>query len=60
MEQTFNHLKMIKSRLCSHLSDFEQLMRISIDGPAIDAVEFGEILEIFKHIIIEYYFYSVV
>ena len=48
VEQSFSHLKMIKTRLCSHLSDCSvaQLMRISIEGPVIDAVEFEEILEI--------------
>ena len=50
VEQSFSHLKMIQTRLCSHLSDccVAQLMRISIEGPEIDAVEFKEILEIFK------------
>ena len=50
VEQSFSHLKMIKTRLCSHLSDcsIAQLMRISIEGPEIDAVEFEEILEILK------------
>ena len=31
-----------------------------MEGPKIDAVEFEEILEIFKEIIIEYYFDCVV
>ena len=50
MEQSFSHLKMIKTRLRSLLSDCSvaQLMRISIEGPEIDALEFEEILEIFK------------
>ena len=41
---------MIKTRLCSHLSDFSvaQLMSASIEGPEIDAEEFEEILEICK------------
>ena len=49
VEQSFSHLKMIKTRLRSRLSDcsIAQLMRISIEGPEIDAVEFEEILEIF-------------
>ena len=50
VERSFSHLKMIKTRLRSHLSDCSvaQLMRISIEGPEIDAVEFEEILEICK------------
>ena len=49
---------MIKTRLCIRLSDrsVAQLMRLSIEGPEIDAVEFEEILENLKNIIIEYYF----
>ena len=50
VERSFSHLKMIKTRLCSRLSDYSvaQLMRISIEGPEIDAVELEE-LEISKH-----------
>ena len=53
---------MIKTRLRSRLSDCSvaQLMRIWIEGPEIDAVKFEEILEVFKNIIIEYYFECVV
>ena len=49
VERSFSHLKMIKTRLHSHLSDYSvaQLMRISLEGPEIDAVEFEDILEIF-------------
>ena len=41
VEQSFSHLKMIKTSLCSRLSDYSvaQLMGISIEGPEIDAVE---------------------
>ena len=48
MERSFSHLKMIKTRLCSHLPDCSvaQLMRISIEGPVIDAVEFEKIMQI--------------
>ena len=58
MELSFSHLKMIKTRLCIRISDrsVAQLMRILIEGPEIDAVEFEEILENLKKIIIEYYF----
>ena len=50
VERSFSNLKMIKTRLCSRLSDCSvaQLMRISIEGPKIDAVEFEGILEICK------------
>ena len=41
VEQSFSHLKMIKKRLCSCLLDWNValLMRISIEGPEIDAVD---------------------
>ena len=50
VERSFCHLKMLKTWLCSRLSDCSvaQLMRISTEGPEIDAVEFEEILEICK------------
>ena len=50
VERSLSHLKMIKTRLRSRLSDCSvaQLMRKSIEGPEIDAVEFEEILETFK------------
>ena len=50
VEQSFSHLKMIKTRLCSRLSEYNvaQLMRIAIEGPKIDAMEFEDILEICK------------
>ena len=49
-ERSFIHLKMIKIRLRSRLSvcSVAQLMKISIEGPEIDAVEFEDILEIIK------------
>ena len=61
MEQSFSHLKMIKTWLCSRQSDCSvaQLMRISIEGPVIDAVEFEKIIEILRTIG-EYYFDCVV
>ena len=61
MEQTFSHLIMIKTRLCSHQSDCSvaQIMRISIEEPVIDAMEFGKIMEILRTIV-EYYFDCVV
>ena len=47
-ELSFICLKLIITRLCSHLSDSSvaQFMQISIEGPEIDAVEFEEIKEI--------------
>ena len=50
VERSFGHLKVIKTRLRSRLSDCSvaQLMRISIEGSEIDAVEFEDILEISK------------
>ena len=50
VKRSFSHLKMIKTGLCNRLSDCSvaQLMRISIEGPEIDAVEFEEKLEICK------------
>ena len=48
MERSFSHLKMIKIRLCSRLSETSvaPLMRISIEGPVIDAVKFEKIMQI--------------
>ena len=50
VERSFSHLKMIETWPCSRLPDCSvaQLMRISIEGPEIDAVEFEEIMEICK------------
>ena len=46
VERSFSHLKMIKTWLRSRLSDCSvaHLIRISIEGPEIDAVEFHRIL----------------
>ena len=50
MELSFIQLKIIKTRLHSHISDYSvvQLKQISIEGPEIDSMEFEKILEIFK------------
>ena len=50
VERSFSHLKMIKTWLRSRLSDCSvaQRMRISFEGPEIDAVVSEERLEIFK------------
>ena len=61
MEQSFINLKMIKTRLCRPSDcSVAQLMRISIEGPKIYAVEFEEIWRFLKNISIEYYFDRVV
>ena len=58
---SLSHLKMIKTRLCSLLDcSVAQLMRISIEGSEIDAVEIEEYLGFVKIKIIEYYFDCVV
>ena len=48
VEQSFSHLKLIKTRLRSRLSDCSVAQIMRIEGPEIDAVEFEEILEICK------------
>ena len=50
MEQSFSHLKIINTRLhiCLSESSVEQLMRISIKEPEIGALEFEEIMAIYK------------
>ena len=62
VEQSLSHLKMIKTRLHSRLSDSSvaQLMRTSVEGPEIDAVKYEENWRFFKNIIREYYFDCVV
>ena len=51
VERSFSHLKVIKTRLHSHLSDCSvaYLMKILIEGPEIDAVEFEEYWRFFWH-----------
>ena len=44
----------------SPISNVALLINISIEGPEIGAVEFEEIQDMFKNIIIEYYFVYVV
>ncbi len=50
VERSFSYLKMIKTWLYSHLLGYSaaQFMRISIEGPEIDAEEFKEMLVICK------------
>ena len=49
VERSFSAMKLIKTRLCSGITDgnLGQLMRISIKGPALPAVDFSEVLNIF-------------
>ena len=47
VERLFSHLKMMKTMLCSSLSDWcSTAYDDMIEGPEIDAVEFEEILDI--------------
>ena len=50
VEQSFNQMKLNKTRLHSHLSDMnmEHLIKIAIEGPPLTDVDFSEILKIFK------------
>jgi len=50
VERSFSQMKMIKTRLRNRLSDcnLARLMRIAIEGPELPAVDFTEILEVFK------------
>ncbi len=50
VERSFSAMKLIKTRLCSGITDgnLGQLMRISIKGPALPAVDFSEVLNIFE------------
>ena len=44
VERAFSQMKLIKTRLCNHLSDsnLEHLMKIAIEGPSISNVDFNE------------------
>ena len=50
VEHSFSQMKLIKTRLHSHLSDsnLEHLMKIIIEGPLLTGVDFNAILDIFK------------
>ena len=50
VERSFSQMKMIKTRLRNRLSDLNltRLMRIAIEGPRLNLVNFNEILDIFK------------
>ena len=49
-EHSFSQMKLIKSRLRSRISDsnLARLMRIAIEGPALKAVNFNQVLDIYK------------
>ena len=50
VERSFSQMKMIKTRLRNRLNDsnLTRLMRIGIEGPELNSVNFAEILDIFK------------
>ena len=50
VERSFSQMKMIKTRLRNRLNDsnLTRLMRIAIEGPELNSVNFAEILDIFK------------
>ena len=50
VERSFSQMKMIKTRLRNRLNDSNstRLMRIAIEGPELNSVNFAEILDIFK------------
>ena len=50
VERSFSQMKMIKTRLRNRLSDdnLARLMRIAIEGPDPEHVDFNKILDIFK------------
>ncbi len=50
VERSFSQMKLIKTRLRSRLNDsnLARLMRIAIEGPQLEDVNFCEILDIFK------------
>jgi hypothetical protein len=50
VERSFSQMKMIKTRLRNRLSDenLARLMRIAIEGPEAELVDFDAILDIFK------------
>ena len=63
MKQSFSYLKMIKTRLCSRLSDCSvaQLIRMSIEGLKLMQWNLRKYWRFSKNIyIIEYYFDCVV
>ena len=50
VERSFSRLKLVKMRLCSRISDsnLAKLMRIAIEAPDLTAVDFNEIIDVFK------------
>ena len=50
VERSFSQMKLIKTRLRSHLSDsnLEDLMKISMEDPPLTDVDFNAILAFFK------------
>ena len=50
VERSFSQMKLIKSHLRSRISDINlaRLMRIAIEGPNLNSVDFNKILDIYK------------
>ena len=50
VERSFSQMKQIKTRLRNRLNDanLSRLMRIAIEDPELSAVNFKEVLEVFK------------
>jgi len=50
VERSFSYMKLIKTRIRNSITDqnLSRLMRIAIEGPELSAVNFDEVLEIFK------------
>ena len=50
VEWSFSQMKLIKTRLCSRLSQshLEHLLKIAIEGPQLTDVDFDETLDILK------------
>ena len=48
VERSFSYMKLIKTRIRNTDQTLGRLMRIAIGGPELSAVNFDEILEIFK------------
>ncbi len=49
-KRSFSEMKLIKTRLRSRLTEqnLARLMRIAIEGPELNEINFNEILDIFK------------
>ena len=50
VEHSFSQMKLIKTRLRSRISDVNlaRLLRIAIEGPELNDIDFNEVLDVFK------------